>query len=135
MPGDKKFELGDYVEVKDRIAIFYELYPQGRLCTVHVEMLHNHAFYFFGKEPGLGGLPTGASGRVVCLLSGGIDSPVAAWRIMRRGCTVSLDGETVVEKGLKSGQVIVTEGQLGGALLILYPHRKDPALNGAGRDV
>ena len=58
--------------------------------TVHVEMLHNHAFYFFGKEPGLGGLPTGASGRVVCLLSGGIDSPVAAWRVMRRGCTVSL---------------------------------------------
>ena len=58
--------------------------------TVHVEMLHNHAFYFFGKEPGLGGLPTGASGRVVCLLSGGIDSPVTAWRIMRRGCTVSL---------------------------------------------
>ena len=58
--------------------------------TVHVEMLRNHAFYFFGKEPGLGGLPTGASGRVVCLLSGGIDSPVAAWRVMRRGCTASL---------------------------------------------
>jgi hypothetical protein len=36
---EKKFELGDYVEVKDRIAIFYELYPSGRLCTAHVEML------------------------------------------------------------------------------------------------
>jgi hypothetical protein len=33
---DKKFELGDYIEVKDRIAIFYELYPQGRLCTDQV---------------------------------------------------------------------------------------------------
>jgi len=58
--------------------------------TVHVEVLHNEAFYFFGKHRGPGGLPTGASGRVLCLASGGIDSPVAAWRIMRRGCQVQL---------------------------------------------
>ena len=51
-------------------------------------MLPAHAFYFFGKEPGAGGLPTGTSGRLACLLSGGIDSPVAAYRMMRRGCTV-----------------------------------------------
>jgi thiamine biosynthesis protein ThiI len=56
--------------------------------TVHVETLANDAFYFFGKERGAGGLPVGSSGRVVCLLSGGIDSPVAAWRMMRRGCRV-----------------------------------------------
>ena len=56
--------------------------------TIHVEALTNEAFYFFGKHPGAGGLPVGASGRVVCLLSGGIDSPVAAWRMMRRGCRV-----------------------------------------------
>ena len=37
---------------------------------------------------GAGGLPVGSSGRVACLLSGGIDSPVAAWRMMRRGCRV-----------------------------------------------
>ena len=42
----------------------------------------------YGPFPG--GLPTGASGRVACLLSGGIDSPVAAWRMMRRGCHVVL---------------------------------------------
>ena len=53
--------------------------------TIHLEMLPGHAFYFFGKEPGAGGLPTGTGGRVACLLSGGIDSPVAAYRIMRRG--------------------------------------------------
>jgi len=58
--------------------------------TVHVEVLPDHAFYFFGKERGAGGLPSGASGRVACLLSGGIDSPVAAWRMMRRGCQVVL---------------------------------------------
>ena len=56
--------------------------------TVHVEMLPDRVFYFFGKEPGAGGLPTGTSGRVACLLSGGIDSPVAAFRMMRRGCSV-----------------------------------------------
>ena len=56
--------------------------------TIHVEALTEDAFYYFGKEPGAGGLPAGTSGRVACLLSGGIDSPVAAWRMMRRGCRV-----------------------------------------------
>jgi thiamine biosynthesis protein ThiI len=56
--------------------------------TIRVELVTNEAFYFFGKERGPGGLPTGVSGCVVCLLSGGIDSPVAAWRMMRRGCRV-----------------------------------------------
>lgn len=58
--------------------------------TVHVDLLPSHAFYFFGKEPGAGGLPTGTGGRVACLMSGGIDSPVAAYRLMRRGCSVLL---------------------------------------------
>lgn len=56
--------------------------------TIHLEMLPDGAFYFFGKEPGPGGLPTGTGGRVACLISGGIDSPVAAYRMMRRGCLV-----------------------------------------------
>jgi thiamine biosynthesis protein ThiI len=56
--------------------------------TIFVEMLTGEAFYFFGKERGAGGLPVGSSGRVACLLSGGIDSPVAAWRMMKRGCRV-----------------------------------------------
>ena len=58
--------------------------------TIHLETLADEAFYFFGKEKGAGGMPTGVSGRVACLLSGGIDSPVAAFRLMRRGCTVVL---------------------------------------------
>jgi thiamine biosynthesis protein ThiI len=58
--------------------------------TIHLEMMPDGAFYFFGKEPGAGGLPTGTGGRVACLLSGGIDSPVAAYRLMRRGCSVLL---------------------------------------------
>jgi tRNA uracil 4-sulfurtransferase len=58
--------------------------------TIYVDVMTDHAFYFFGKEPGAGGLPTGTGGRVACLLSGGIDSPVAAYRLMRRGCSVLL---------------------------------------------
>ena len=57
--------------------------------VIHVELLTDEAFYFFGKERGPGGLPTGTAGRVACLLSGGIDSPVAAHRLMKRGCAVT----------------------------------------------
>lgn len=58
--------------------------------TIGVEIVPGEAYYSFGKEPGAGGLPTGTGGRVVALLSGGIDSPVAAWRMMRRGCKATL---------------------------------------------
>jgi thiamine biosynthesis protein ThiI len=58
--------------------------------TIHIEMLTEYAFFFFDKEPGAGGMPTGTGGRLACLLSGGIDSPVAAFRMMRRGCSVLL---------------------------------------------
>jgi thiamine biosynthesis protein ThiI len=58
--------------------------------TISVEMLTSEAFYTFAKERGPGGLPTGVSGKVACLLSGGIDSPVAAWRMLKRGCSAIL---------------------------------------------
>jgi thiamine biosynthesis protein ThiI len=54
--------------------------------TIYVEFVTNDAFFYFEKEIGAGGLPVGSGGRVLCLLSGGIDSPVAAWRLIRRGC-------------------------------------------------
>jgi thiamine biosynthesis protein ThiI len=57
--------------------------------VIHVELLTHDAFYFYGKEKGPGGLPTGTAGRVACLLSCGIDSPVAAHRMMKRGCAVT----------------------------------------------
>ncbi|OGL18858.1 MAG: tRNA 4-thiouridine(8) synthase ThiI [Candidatus Rokubacteria bacterium RIFCSPLOWO2_12_FULL_71_22] len=56
--------------------------------TIHVEVLPAETFVYIDRLPGPGGLPVGASGTVAALLSGGIDSPVAAWRMMKRGCRV-----------------------------------------------
>jgi thiamine biosynthesis protein ThiI len=52
---------------------------------VNVLVLKENVLVFTGKEPAWGGLPFGSSGRTMVLLSGGIDSPVAAWLMMRRG--------------------------------------------------
>lgn len=55
---------------------------------IYVQILTKSAFVFFEKYTGLGGLPVGTSGKVLSLLSGGIDSPVSSWLMMRRGCSV-----------------------------------------------
>jgi thiamine biosynthesis protein ThiI len=55
---------------------------------ITVEILPRTAYVSGGKRPGPGGLPVTISGRVTCLMSGGIDSPVAAHRMMQRGCRV-----------------------------------------------
>ncbi|MBQ27387.1 MAG: tRNA 4-thiouridine(8) synthase ThiI [Nitrospiraceae bacterium] len=54
--------------------------------TIYLELLFESAYVSFAKMAGAGGLPLGMSGKTVCLLSGGIDSPVAAYRMMKRGC-------------------------------------------------
>lgn len=56
--------------------------------NVHIELMHDEAFFYMRKIKGAGGLPVGVGGTVTALLSGGIDSPVAAFRMMRRGCRV-----------------------------------------------
>src|SRR3984885_8467628 len=53
--------------------------------TVFVEVDQREVFVFTEGWPGQGGLPVGMSGRALVLMSGGIDSPVAAYRMMRRG--------------------------------------------------
>jgi len=71
-----------------------------------IEIARERAFVLGPKRRGAGGLPIGTAGRVVALISGGIDSPVAAWRMMKRGCRVlgvhffnnAAGGEAVVEK-------------------------------------
>ena len=57
--------------------------------TVGVEVGFEHAFVFARALPGPGGLPVGCTGDVDLLLSGGIDSPVAGWMAMKRGCRIA----------------------------------------------
>jgi len=56
--------------------------------TFHVDMYPDHIFFYTEKLTGAGGLPVGITGRVLTLLSGGIDSPVAAYLAAKRGCSV-----------------------------------------------
>ena len=68
---------------------------------IYVELLAKDAYYYMDKFPGPGGLPVGVSGKVACLVSGGIDSPVAAYRMMKRGCTavfVHFSGRPLVSR-------------------------------------
>ena len=58
--------------------------------VISVEIIPGAAFCYMGRQLGAGGLPVGTGGRLVALLSGGIDSPVAAWRMMRRGCHLTM---------------------------------------------
>ena len=77
-------QLGAFV--LERVATKVDL-RQPEL-EIHVEVMPAETFVYVDPEPGPGGLPVGASGIVAALLSGGIDSPVAAWRMMKRGCRV-----------------------------------------------
>jgi thiamine biosynthesis protein ThiI len=57
---------------------------------IGIEVRSKGTFVYLGRQAGVGGLPVGTQGRALCLLSGGIDSPVAAWYAMRRGCRTDL---------------------------------------------
>jgi len=56
--------------------------------TCRVEVVQGEVYVSARRESGPGGLPVSTSGKVLVLLSAGIDSPVAAWRIMRRGAVL-----------------------------------------------
>jgi thiamine biosynthesis protein ThiI len=58
----------------------------GPDIRVHVDVLKDRALVYSKKVQGSGGLPVGTAGRVIHLFSGGIDSPPAAWLMMKRGC-------------------------------------------------
>ncbi len=56
--------------------------------TVFIEITKDKTFVHMEKTKGLSGLPVGSAGKVLVLLSGGIDSAAAAWLVMKRGCRV-----------------------------------------------
>ena len=91
---DKRFPLtsiGISQAIGGRLA---EAHPSCRVdvhnpaYTVYVEVRDLAAYVHGPAVPGAGGLPTGVGGRAMCLLSGGIDSPVAAWMMAKRGVEI-----------------------------------------------
>jgi tRNA uracil 4-sulfurtransferase len=69
--------------VQDELGLAVDLTRPD--AEVYLEVDKDEIFAFTEKLPGRGGLPVGTSGRALVLLSGGIDSPVAAYRMMKRG--------------------------------------------------
>lgn len=76
------------------VALGAALVPYGTVdltspeVTVRVELAGPAAYLYSERLPAAGGLPAGVQGRALALISGGFDSPVAAWRILRRGADV-----------------------------------------------
>lgn len=91
--GTKDFPLNSQ-QVNQQLGAFVqqlsgaEVRMENADAVFFVELVGPRAFIYVSKIPGAGGLPSGTGGKVLCLLSGGIDSPVAAFRLMRRGCRV-----------------------------------------------
>lgn len=91
---DKQFPLNSIAisqEIGGRLA---EAHPNTLVdvhrpeYTVYVEVRDFAAYVHGPAEPGAGGLPTGVGGRAMCLLSGGIDSPVSSYMIAKRGVEI-----------------------------------------------
>lgn len=74
-------------------AVLCDAFPEKKVkmkepdVQINVEVVQNQAFVCNNSHPAVGGLPVGVSGKVVCMLSSGIDSPVATWRMAKRGAT------------------------------------------------
>ncbi|MFN2526805.1 MAG: tRNA uracil 4-sulfurtransferase ThiI [Actinomycetota bacterium] len=88
--GHRSQEINEVVgqRIKDASGARVDLkHPQ---VTFWIELFGPSCIVYRKRLPGPGGLPVGSSGRMLALLSGGIDSPVAAWRMARRGADVEL---------------------------------------------
>lgn len=91
---DKTYPLRSIEIARSVGAALLQRFPQLKVqleepeLTVGVDIRPEGVFLYAGRDQAPGGLPVGSTGRVACLLSGGIDSPVAAWLAMKRGMRV-----------------------------------------------
>jgi len=89
--------------------------------TIFVEVKTKKAYVYSEKRRGLGGMPVGVSGRVLSLISGGIDSPVASWMLMKRGCSVDFVHFYSDQKGISKVRNLVKKlSEYSPAKLRLY---------------
>jgi len=95
--------------------------------TIHVDVVRGKALIYTAKYHGPGGLPLGTAGRAIHLFSGGIDSPVAAWLMMKRGTRpvylhfyLAPTPQAAVESKI-TGLVRVLSAYAGKSTLVLVP--------------
>lgn len=86
--------------------------------TVEVEVRDKDVYFFSGRVPGLGGLPLGVEGKAVCLLSGGFDSAVAAWLMLKRGVELdyvfcNLAGESYERSVVQVAKILTDDWSYG----------------------
>ncbi len=90
--GEHDFKSADVMKVVGAILKPYALKVDlvNPDVVVYIEIRDKTAYFFSELFPGPGGLPLGSEGKLVALVSGGIDSPVAAWSVMKRGSPTDL---------------------------------------------
>lgn len=131
---DKSFPMKSPELCRELGAHLLSCYPHLRVkvknpdVTVMVEVRDYGAYVHGAKEPGAGGLPVGTSGRAMNMLSGGIDSPVAAWYMARRGLALHhihfasppYTSEAAKEKVVKLAEII--SDYTGSCVLYVVPY-------------
>jgi len=131
---DKKFPLTSLdvnkkigeIANKNNIKIDFSDYEKA----IYLEITAKHVYIYTEKIRANGGLPVSSSGKILCLLSGGIDSPVAAWLAMKRGCRVDFlhfhtyrKNEEVLKTKITEQVKILNQYQ-GESKLFLIPYHK-----------
>ncbi len=127
---DKRFPLTS-LEVNVELGRFVEKLTGARVDLSHpdlsifLDIQARGILLYFNETPAHGGLPVGTSGRVAVMLSGGIDSPVAAWYMMKRGCPATyvhfhsypLVDRSSIEKATELAQLLGRHQRQSGLLL------------------
>ncbi|RLI93490.1 MAG: tRNA 4-thiouridine(8) synthase ThiI [Candidatus Altiarchaeales archaeon] len=108
--------------ILDRMECYVDLNNPDK--KIFVEIYGNKAYIFHKKINGFGGLPYKTQGKLIALISGGIDSPVAAWMMMRRGCEIIALHFGENGKDIKRIVKVLEDFSVHGIEIILIPYEK-----------
>lgn len=91
----KQYHLNSDQINREVATSIFKAYPDARVeirkprVGINIEIRENESYIYYKEVSGLKGLPTGVNGKAMCLLSGGIDSPVSAFLAMKKGLKVN----------------------------------------------
>jgi thiamine biosynthesis protein ThiI len=136
---NKSFKLNSMrVNKKVGEALFkkgYKVDLEKPGTEIFIEIGDKNAYLYTKKQKGLGGLPIGSTGKLVSLISGGIDSPVACYEMMRRGCELVIihfynNKEGVKDKILSLAKTLSTyQGSVKAYLIPFLELQKQVIMN------